>query len=153
MPISIWPSGSSNVGTPAAGSVQGASATPMLRVFGRPPVRVTACTSASDAPAAAAAPATLYRKKIPAMPRRRLFFALRRRGHVVRAKYRRDLDALGRGDLGGEVEVHHVAAVVAVQVQDAGARIDRRVTSSIWSALGDANTLPIAAPSASPSPT
>ena len=32
---------------------------------------VTATTSSSDKPFAAAAPATLYRKKIPAIPRRR----------------------------------------------------------------------------------
>ena len=69
MPISISPSGRSKVGLPASGSVQDESATPIVR---SPAAArsVVATTSSSVAPSAAFAPATLYRKKMPAMPRR-----------------------------------------------------------------------------------
>ena len=143
--------GSSNVGTPAAGIVHGDSATPI--------VRMPAAARSVDrddlvercAPAAAAAPATLYRKKIPAIPRRAL---ARSGGADATSSAPRtvaDLDALVGGELGRQVEVQHVAAVVAVQVQHAAPAGDGPRHLEHLSALeGEANTLPIAAPSISP---
>ncbi len=54
-----------------------------------------------------------------------MLLALRGGRDVVGAEDRRDLDPVEPGQLGGEVEVHHVAAVVAIDVQDAGATVDR----------------------------
>ena len=70
IPISISPSGRSKVGCPAAGSTQDERATPMERNPAAAAL-VVATTSASDAPSSARAPATLYSKAMPAIPRRR----------------------------------------------------------------------------------
>ena len=46
-------------------------------------------------------------------------------GDVVVDHDRLDLDALTAGELGGHLEVHHVARVVLDDVDDAGAAVDR----------------------------
>ena len=43
----------------------------------------------------------------------------RGRGHVVGAEHGLDADAVGRGQLGCHVEVHHVAGIVAVEEEHA----------------------------------
>ena len=140
-------------GAPAAGMVHGESATPIVRSPSAARV-VTATTSSSER-----RPRRPLRRRpcTGRRSRRSRAGALARSGGAEATSSAprtvADLDALGAGQLRREVEVHHVAAVVAVEVQHAGARRrPPRVTSSIWSALGEANTSPIAAPSISPAP-
>ena len=69
MPMAMRPLGTSNKGWLAPGRVQPLKATPRLRV--RPlALRASRSTSSRGSPASAAAPATLYTTKPPAMPRR-----------------------------------------------------------------------------------
>ncbi len=70
MPISIWPGSTVKVAVPTAGRMHGDSATPMVRIR-VPARRVVSATAARLAPCAALAPATLYSRVRPAMPRRR----------------------------------------------------------------------------------
>ena len=71
-----------------------------------------------------AAPAALKTKKLPATPRRLCDLVAGRRGHVIRCQHGADLDVFHRRQFGGHVEVHHVAGIVAVHEQHAGAAID-----------------------------
>ena len=123
MPISISPSPMVKVGFPTRGTVQGESATPMVR-------RLASACSAAPAtssrlpPRSAFAPATLKAKTIPATPRLRAASAGRRRGDVVAHQDGANLDILHGRHLGGHVEVHDVAAVVPVDIDDALAAMD-----------------------------
>ena len=69
MPMAMRPLGTSNNGWSAPGRVQPLKATPNVRV--RPlALRASRSTSSRGRPASAAAPATLYTARPPAMPRR-----------------------------------------------------------------------------------
>ena len=68
-PISISSSARVKPGLPAAGTVQGAMATPMVRTLSMT-FSATRLTSARGLPASAAAPAHLCTKTVPATPRR-----------------------------------------------------------------------------------
>ena len=70
MPISISSSPMVKVGLPAMGTVQGESATPIVRVFASA-FCAAATTSSSEPPLSAQAPAHLKAKIMPATPRRR----------------------------------------------------------------------------------
>ena len=69
MPTSIWPSGSSKIGLPAAGGVHDDSAMPneRARALTR---RATPATSASASPRSAAAPAIFSASTVAPTPRR-----------------------------------------------------------------------------------
>ena len=70
MPISISSSPMVKVGRPTRGTVQGDSATPMVRKLASA-FSAAATTSSSEPPASALAPATLKANTMPATPRRR----------------------------------------------------------------------------------
>ena len=72
---------------------------------------------------AAAAPAALYTKKMPATPRRLFSSPFTDEATSSPATTWEDLDGLHVGHLGGHVEVHDVPAVIAVDVEDAGALV------------------------------
>ena len=110
-PSSISSPPSSKPGRPAAGTVQGDSATPMVRTASAA-ARASAATARRSAPASAAAPATLWTRTVPASPRRPAWSADVGQGDVVGDDHHLDRDALGPGHLGGQAEVEAVAGVV-----------------------------------------
>ena len=134
MPISISPSPMVKVGLPTRGTVQGESATPMVRRLAR------ACSAAADHLVEAAAglgfaPATLKANTMPATPRRRAASSGGAEATSSRTSTVRTSISSIAAISAGHVEVHDVAAVVAVDVDDALAAMDAAVcTSSMVSA-------------------
>ena len=121
MPMSISPSGSSNVGTPAVGTVQGPrhDAHRAGALVGEPGGRRDL---RERAPSSARAPAALRTTTSPATPRRRS----RSVGGAdetssVTSTVSRRHPAIGE-QLRGHVEVHDVAVVVAVEEEHAVGR-------------------------------
>ena len=102
----ISPSGRLKVGCPAAGSTQGERATPMDRSPAAAEL-VAATTSGIDAPPGRA-PATLYNKAIPAIPRRRDSHPFVADATSSAARTVTILIPLV-GEFAGEIKVHHVA--------------------------------------------
>ncbi len=81
-------------------------------------------TSASVAPSAASGASHLVQEEDAGDAAPAGLHALRGRGHVVRPEHRPYLDALVGRQLGREVEVQDVAAVIAVDVEDAACGVD-----------------------------
>ena len=102
--------------------VQEVSATPKLRLCAATR-RPSATTSASEPPASAQAPAIFSTRTAAPVPAAGRVQAVLD-GHVVVHQDRLDLDALVGRQLGGDLEVHHVAGVVLDDVDDARAGID-----------------------------
>ena len=69
MPISIWSSGRSKVGFPAAGTVQEVSAMPMERPFALT-LFATSTTASRSRPSSAAAPTIFSSRTVSPTPRR-----------------------------------------------------------------------------------
>ena len=115
--------GRSKVGVPAAGTMQQVSAMPMERTLALT-LTAVAVTSASEPPASACAPGDLFDEDGPAdaTSTRGVERVLDR--DIVIGHDRRNLD-LARHELGGHLEVQHVARVVLDDVQDARAAVDR----------------------------
>ena len=124
MPISISSSPSSKVGVPAAGTMHEVSAMPMLRPSAFTLAHSPA-TSASGRPASAAAPTIFSARTVTPTPRRPAVQSAVLHGHVVVRDDGLHLDAVGPGEVGGHLEVEHVAGVVLDDVQHAGPAVDR----------------------------
>ena len=122
-PTSISSSGRSKPGLPAAGVVHAVSATAndADRSLTRRP---TAATAARSAPLVGQGAGDLLddQRRAGAPPARRPRRVLHR--HVVVDQHGLHRDALVGGELGGHLEVHHVAGVVLDDVQHAGAAVD-----------------------------
>ena len=87
-------------------------------------LRQTSATSASDLPSSAAAPQIFSAITVMPTPRRPGGVEAVLDRDVVVGDDRLDLDALALGQVGGHLEVQHVAGVVLDDVQDAGAAVD-----------------------------
>ena len=124
MPISISSSPSSKVGVPAAGTMHDVSAMPMLR-----PSAFTRAAQLGDRgevrPSSAAAPDDLLGEDGDAHAAAAGRVEAVLHGHVVVRDDGLHLDAVGPGEVGGHLEVEHVAGVVLDDVQHAGAAVDR----------------------------
>ena len=123
-PTSISSSGRSNPGLPAAGVVHAVRATANDADCSFT-CRPTAATAASSWPSAAAAPATFSTISVAPVPRRP---AVQVESSTATSSSTRTVStrqALVGGELGGHLEVQHVAGVVLDDVDDAGAAVDR----------------------------
>ncbi len=123
IPISTSSSASSKLGEPLAGVMQGVSAIPIERPLALTR-RPSSATSRQRAAVLGGGAADLLQDHgdPDAAASGRVQRVLHR--DVVVGHDRLDLDAVGCRQVGGHVEVHHVAGVVLDDVQDAGAAVD-----------------------------
>ena len=123
MPISISSSASSKLGSPEPGVMQGVSAMPMLRPWPFT-FRHSSATCVERLALGGGRAADLLgdHGDADAAAARGVEGVLDR--DVVVGHDRLDLDALALGEIGGHLEVQHVAGVVLDDVQDAGAAVD-----------------------------
>ncbi len=120
MPISISSGPISKFGRRVCGSEHGPSATPIVNVrsFAH---RAARSTSSSGQHQIAGRARRLEDEEVARHPAPGRAPVARRRGDVVGRQHGADLDVLHRRHLGGHVEVHHVAGVVAVHEEHARA--------------------------------
>ena len=114
----------SNVGRPAAGTVQEVSAIPMERPWALT-LRQRSATVWRSAPLSAAAPQIFSASTVvphPAPPRR---VEAVPHSDIVVDDHRGNLDPVGLAQFGRHLEIEHVAGVVFHDVQNPGAPVDR----------------------------
>ena len=132
--------------------MHGVSAMPIERTLATDPLAI-AVTAARSSPRAAAAPAIFSTSTVPPTPRRPAVQVESLTATSSSMTTELDLDVLCAGELGGGLEVQHVAGVVLHDVQHARAGADGLRGREHWSGVGEVNTAPGTAASSIPAPT